>query len=177
MATDRWNQRTNRAGWSLCAALVVTIGLTAASAQAQVVQDCQPTQYLDRTAPAADRQLTWDFSIATDPERCLQVQVGQTVVWNGDVFDTHPLGGSGGDSPNPIGLHVNGAVTFTNVGTFGFQCLNHSIMKGAIKVVAATAPPPSVPALSRGQAVSLTALLLAGALLSIRRARRRSQPT
>lgn len=114
-------------------------------ARAQVVGDCQPGAYLDRTAPAASRQLTWDFSIATDPARCLKVQVGQTVVWNGD-FDTHPLGGSGGDTPNPIGLHVNGSVTFNAVGTFGFTCLVHSSMKGAILVVPAPAPPvPAVP--------------------------------
>jgi hypothetical protein len=49
-------------------------------------------------------------------------------------------------------------------------------MKGAIKVVAATAT-PTVPALSRGLAVMLTLFLLAGAVVSIRLARSRAQPT
>jgi len=119
------------------------VGLPA-SAQAQVIQDCQPNQYLDRTATGADRQLNWDFSIATDPERCLQVRVGQTVVWNGNL-DSHPLGAQGGDTPNPIASHVNGSVTFNTVGTYGFVCLSHSSMKGAIKVVPASQPAPAVP--------------------------------
>lgn len=141
-------------------ALVALLALPA-RAQAQVVQDCQPGQYLDRTAPTADRELTWDFSIASDPERCLQVRAGQTVFFNG-VSDNHPLGGSGGDTPNPISLHNDGLVTFTAVGVYGFQCLNHSSMKGAIKVVAAAAPAstPS-PAVSPWLMAALALLLLA----------------
>jgi len=135
--------------------LAVLVGFPAASAQAQV-QNCQPNQYLDRTAPGADRQLNWDFSISSDPERCLQVRVGQTVVWSGDL-STHPLGGQGGDSPNPITTHLNGSVTFTTAGTFGFVCLSHSSMKGAIQVL----PAAAVPALSPWMTVGLTMLLLA----------------
>jgi plastocyanin len=150
-------------GWSSLAILAVLIGWPAA-AQAQVVQDCQPNQYLDRTAAGADRQLTWDFGIAIDPERCMQVRTGQTVVWNGDM-DTHPLAGQGGDMPNPISFHQNGSVTFNTVGTFGFVCLNHSTMKGAIKVVAG----PAVPAVSTWMAIALTLLLLASGWILIRR--------
>jgi hypothetical protein len=159
MAPPRALQLARRA-LPLLAALVVLLSLPG-SAQAQAVQDCQPGQYLDRTAPSADRELTWDFSIASDPERCLQVRAGQTVFFNG-VSDNHPLGGSGGDTPNPISLHNNGLVTFSAVGTFGFQCLNHSSMKGAIKVVAAAAPAatPS-PALAPWLIAALTLLLLA----------------
>jgi hypothetical protein len=139
-----------------------------------MVQDCQPDQYLDRTAAGADRQLTWDFSIATDPERCLQVRTGQTVVWQGD-FETHPLGGQGGDNPNPIGLNVNGSVTFNTAGTFGFTCLVHSSMKGAIQVVAA--PPAPVPALSPWLSFSLIGALLAiGWALTANRRRRSLAP-
>jgi plastocyanin len=159
-------------GWSkgvliVGCSLVVLVAWSKA-AHAQVVQDCQPTQYLDRTAAGADRQLTWDFSIATDPERCMQVRVGQTVVWSlapGGSFDLHPLAGSGGDIPNPISSHQNGVVTFNSVGTFGFVCLNHSSMKGAIKVV----PAAAVPAISPWLAVALPFLLLVVGWFLIRR--------
>jgi hypothetical protein len=160
-----------RIAFAILGAIVALIG-SSSRANAQVVQDCQPNQFLDRTAPGADRLLTWDFSISTDPERCLQVQVGQTVVWDG-VQDVHPLAGSGGDSPNPISLHLNGAVTFTKVGTFGFVCLNHSSMKGAIKVVAA---PSSVPVSSPWLVVSLTVLML-GSGLAVSVFRRRGSTT
>ncbi len=158
MARPDTNQRVRRAV-PLFAALLVLLGLPVASAQAQVVQDCQPTQYLDRTAPTADRELNWDFSIASDPERCLQVRVGQTVFFN-VPSDNHPLGASGGDNPNPIASHTQGSVTFSAVGIFGFQCLNHSSMKGAIKVVAAAAPTPT-PSASRWLMAALTLIVLA----------------
>jgi hypothetical protein len=148
--------------------LAVLIGWPAASAQAQVVQNCEPSQYLDRTAPGADRELAWGFGIVSDPERCLEVRVGQTVVWNGDL-DTHPLGGQGGDSPNPITSHLNGSVTFNTAGTFGFVCLAHSSMKGAIHVVAAP-----VPALSPWMTLALTVLLLASGCGLIGNHRRRA---
>jgi len=141
-------------------------------AQAQVVQNCQPAQYVDRTAPSADRQLNWNFGISSDPERCMQVRAGQTVVWNGDL-DVHPLGGSGGDSPNPISLHQNGSVTFTAPGTYGYVCLAHSSMTGAIRVVQATAVPTNSPWATTG----LAGLLLASGLLAMRhRQRLRTTP-
>lgn len=136
---------------------------------ADVVQGCQPGQYLDRTGPEADRELTWDFSIANDPERCLQIQSGQSVFWNG-VSDLHPLGASGGDQPNPIIFHDNGHVTFNAPGTFGFQCLNHSSMKGAINVIAAApSPATAAPAASLTLTLALTLVLLASGLFSIAR--------
>ena len=138
---------------------------------AQVVQNCQDSDYQDRTAAGADRQITWDFSITSNSERCLQVRVGQTVVWNGD-FDTHPLGGSGGDNPNPITANINGSVTFTTAGTFGYHCLVHSPMIGAIRVVAAA---PAVPAVSPWLASALTVVLLA--IGWVRTRRRRLVPT
>jgi plastocyanin len=151
---------------TLAIVAVLIVGWSS-SARAQVVQNCQPDQYVDRTAPGADRQLTWDFGIASDPERCMQVRVGQTVVW--DVvgsFDLHPLAGQGGDMPNPITSHQNGSVTFTSPGTFGFVCLNHSTMKGAIRVVPA---PALVPAATPWWIAALTALLLASGWLVLRR--------
>ncbi len=128
------------------------------------VQGCQPNQFIDRTSSSADRELDYDFGIGGDPERCLQVQVGQSVFWNG-VSDVHPLDGSGGDLPNPISAHNNGTVTFNGVGTFGFFCSNHSTMKGAIKVVAAPrAPATAAPVASPGLTLALTVLLLLGGL-------------
>jgi hypothetical protein len=129
------------------------------------VQDCQPDQYVDRTAPSAIRQLAWNFGIVTDPTRCMQVKIGQTVTWvpdNPDGFSEHPLGVPGGDTSNPILFHDNGKVTFNTGGTFGYVCNVHSQMKGAIKVVQATTV--AVPALSPTLAVVLIAFLLASGL-------------
>jgi hypothetical protein len=162
-----------------CVALLAISGsLLSGRAHAQVVQGCQPTQYLDRTAPGADRDLLWDFSIATDPERCLQVQAGQSVKWNSNDFEFHPLDPQGGDTPNPIANHQNGLVVFPSTGIFGYVCGAHSSMKGAIKVVAGTSPPPAAaPALPPGLA-ALLALLLIGT--EVRRAHgvrgRRAEP-
>jgi len=139
-----------------------------AHAQA-VVNDCQTSQFTDRRAGV--RTITWDFGVTSAPERCMQVQVGQTVVWNGDL-SSHPLAGSGGDSPNPISAHQNGSVTFTAPGTFGFVCLAHSSMKGAIQVLAA--PAAAAPALSFGQFALLLLLLTVGGLVGSRRSRPRS---
>jgi len=118
------------------------------TALAQVVQGCQPTAYLDARNGTPDaRTLTWDFSIIDSPMHCLKIQAGQAVTWNGP-FDTHPLQAQGGDTPNPIGTHQVGettTVSFNSVGTFGYHCLAHSTMVGAIQVVAATpAPAPAV---------------------------------
>jgi hypothetical protein len=158
-----------RAWWFPLAALAVLVGFPAGEAKAQVVQGCQPGQYLDRTAPNAVRQLTWDFGIVTDPAHCIQVQTGQTVVWVGD-FSTHPLGVPGNDTSNPILFHNNGSVTFNTEGTFGYQCNVHTPMIGAVKVVQAVvqAPPP-VPALSPWVVITLTALLFASGLIEVRR--------
>lgn len=170
MAKRDWHKTANLLLWSTAVVLATLIALPAV-AEAQVVNNCQPSQYLDRTAPGADRQLTWDFSISTDPERCLQVQAGQTVVWNGDL-DVHPLAGNGGDNPNPISFHQNGAVTFKTAGTFGFQCLSHSPMNGAIKVVLAPIAAAPAPALPTWLGVGLVFLLLAMGWGLIRNQRR-----
>jgi plastocyanin len=144
----------------------VLIGWPATLAQAQVVQGCQPNQYVDRTAPGAVRQLTWDFGVNTDPAHCMQVRTGQTVLWVGD-FSTHPLGVPDNDTSNPIFFHNNGSVTFNAAGTFGYECKAHpTIMFGAIKVVQA---PPAAPALSPWMTVALTLLLFAGGVLVVRR--------
>lgn len=143
--------------------------LAPAVARAQAVQGCQPAQFQDRTTSNDEgRSLGWDFGITTAPERCMQVRVGQSVQWNGD-FDNHPLAGSGGDAPNPISLHQSGKVTFNQAGTFGYVCLAHSPMKGAIKVVAATAPKATAaPAISPWLAGLLSFVLLSSGWLLLR---------
>jgi plastocyanin len=157
--------------WYSLVTLALLLGWPVANADAQVVQNCQPNQYVDRTAPGASREITWDLSVVNAPERCMKVRVGQTVLWNGDL-GMHPLGGQGGDDPSLITFHDNGSVTFTKVGTFGFHCLVHSVMIGAIMVVAA--PTPSVPALSPWLVATLTVLLVAtgGILVRNHRSRR-----
>src|SRR5262245_53241483 len=95
--------RVGRSKWSWLALLWLT--LSPASAFADPVDGCNDADYLDRTAPGADRTLTWDFSIVGDPERCLEVRVGQSVRWNGDVENTHPLSADEGSQPNPIAGH------------------------------------------------------------------------
>jgi len=139
-----WIQRARRLSRGSLFA-VLALYLAPSVTQAQDVNNCEPSLYLDRTAPDADRELTWDYTIFNDPERCIQVYAGQTVVFqSGDNFSFHPLaGGGGGDLPNPISQHdANGAVTFPTAGTFGFICLAHGPMRGAIRVLAPPSPVP-----------------------------------
>jgi plastocyanin len=104
-----------------------------ASAVAAIVNACKA--FDDRSADSAVRTLNWDFSIATGPDRCVKVKKGQDVTFAGD-FLTHPLTAFNGDKPNPIAnADAAGKVTFTAVGTFGFQCGNHPAMTGAVQVV------------------------------------------
>ncbi len=90
------------------------------------------SSFIVATGPQDDRDIPWDFPIATDPRRCLQVKVGQTVTWTGN-FTIHPLAPLGGDAPNPIS--ATGTTTFPGAGTFGYTCTSHSSMRGAIRVV------------------------------------------
>lgn len=88
--------------------------------------------YVDLTADAAKREITWGFSVSNTPEACMRIKAGQSVTWNGD-FGLHPLGPKGGDTPTPI---TNTAtVKFDKAGTFGFVCTAHSTMQGVILVV------------------------------------------
>lgn len=89
------------------------------------------TTYADQTA--AGGAITWDFTVAP---KCVKVKVGQTVTWTGD-FATHPLAPFNGDASNPIVIGTAGTskITFPVAGTFGFHCLNHPSMLGAVQVV------------------------------------------
>lgn len=96
------------------------------------------TEFQSRTGPNDDRSLNWNFSIATDPERCIEILVGQSVTWNGN-FGFHPLRGAGGTAPNLIPAHESGdgdfTVGFTTPGVYGFVCDAHVEMRGAVRAV------------------------------------------
>lgn len=108
------------------------------------VNECR--NYIDRTAVDADREMTWDVSVANNPERCMKVKVGQTVTYRGN-FTEHPLKGQNGDDENPFGLAFSLIVeagvagqertpmVFNSAGTFGYTCSVHFEMMGAIQVV------------------------------------------
>lgn len=93
---------------------------------------CTDASYVDQTASGAT--ITWDFTV--NP-KCVKIKVGQTVTWNGN-FATHPINPFGGDQgsavPSP-GSGTSAKGTFTSAGTFGFHCVNHPSMQGAVKVV------------------------------------------
>lgn len=87
--------------------------------------------YADATASGG--AITWDFNVSP---KCVQIKAGQTVTWTGD-FGVHPMSAFNGDAPNPItnGSGGTAKITFPSAGTFGFHCLNHPSMLGAIQVV------------------------------------------
>ncbi len=82
-------------------------------------------------------QTAIDWTFAVNP-RCVEIHAGDSVTWNGD-FTLHPLAASGGDTPSPIeGVTNTGTTktfTFNDPGTFGFHCLNHASMIGAVRVL------------------------------------------
>jgi plastocyanin len=93
------------------------------------------TTFVDQTADTDARKMVWDFSVSSDPNRCMTIKKGQTVAFEGN-FTTHPLVAAGGDSPNPFSsVPATGKVTFDATGTFGFVCSVHASMNGAIQVV------------------------------------------
>lgn len=87
-------------------------------------------EYVDRTGGDEVQIMPWEDAIASDPQRCMKVRVGQTVSFVGD-FDEHPLAPRGGDTPSPIAEQTQ----LNQVGVFGFFCTAHPSMNGAIWVV------------------------------------------
>lgn len=104
------------------------------------------SSYVDKTAADADRSLSWEFAIASNPNHCMKIKAGQTVTFKGS-FTSHPLIAAGGDAANPFssaqGLvqkagvagEENTPVVFSAAGTFGYKCSLHASMTGAIVVV------------------------------------------
>lgn len=107
----------------------------------ETVMGC--TSFVDRSLPDASRALTWDFTFPITEERCLGIRAGQSIRFTdgaGQVarFDIHSVQASGGDQPNPIGGLLDlqtGEVTFPAPGTFGFFCVDHRSMRGAVRAV------------------------------------------
>jgi len=168
-------RHSRNAGRSLYLGGALLVLLAPGRARAEVVQNCQPTAYVDaRAGNQAARELAWDMPIVDDPMRCLLIQTGQSVVWNGSL-SVHPLTTQGGDTPNPIGYHDDGestTVTFSSPGTFGYKCLAHSPMIGAVMVVAAPVTPPSpAPAIPPWLATGLGLVLAVAGFMAHRRAR------
>ena len=97
------------------------------------------TAYTDLTAQTAT---TITFPTGASPAQysqpCIKVKVGTAITFSGS-FSSHPLGPSGGDTPNPITAGSSGTsatFTATAVGTFGYHCGFHpTVMLGAIEVV------------------------------------------
>ena len=99
--------------------------------------------FTDRSNAADTRSITWDLSVASTPNHCMLVKVGQSVTWLGN-FTSHPLGPLGGATPNPItgsGATTNDAgqssatIAFPSAGDYGYVCGIHASMTGAIRVV------------------------------------------
>jgi plastocyanin len=101
-----------------------------------IVNSC--VSFLDRSAENDDRSISWNFSIAQDAERCLQISSGQSVVWTGN-FEFHPLTGGGGTTPSPIELKDSDSedyvVLFPSPGVYGYNCESHNEMRGAVLVL------------------------------------------
>ena len=101
----------------------------------EIVNGC--AVFVDWTADDARRTVHWDYGIESDPERCIKIRVGQTVIFDGE-HDIHPMDAAGGDEPNPFaGAYATeeDTFTFTQAGVFGFRCVPHPEMRGAVWVV------------------------------------------
>lgn len=109
-------------------------GLPATAQDAPLLNGC--STYVDRTADDADRTLSWDYAIETNPERCIKIRVGQTVTFDGDL-KSHPIDAQGGNAANPFKGAESSTPTFSfdKAGVFGFVCIYHEEMQGAVWVV------------------------------------------
>ena len=92
------------------------------------------TSFVDQTAATAARKIDWAPSVATSPNRCMKVRVGQTVAFEGT--SSYPLAASGGASPSPFSsVPDTGKVKPDAAGVFGFACPTTPSMNGALQVV------------------------------------------
>jgi hypothetical protein len=132
-----------------CCFLLFAVALHALSSCAGDAEDAPPpepdfdagtingcTGFKDHTDPSDERLINWDFAIATTPDRCMRIKVGQSVTWTGN-FNVHPIAVKDGVTPSPIAEidTASGKVTFPMQGTFGYGCTTHPAMSGAIDVV------------------------------------------
>lgn len=96
-------------------------------------------EFVDGRASAELRTIPWGYSLGHYPSRCLLVQLGQAVMWQG-AFGSHPIQPAGGTMPSPIigdtlSEQTSYQVTFDALGTYGYDCGLHPSMRGAIRVV------------------------------------------
>ncbi len=94
----------------------------------------------DYSPPDADRLIRFPFDAMPGPydPPCMRIKAGESVTWQGDFF-FHPLMGTGNDSPIPMVSDAGRDATtytvdFAEAGVFGFQCMVHGSMQGAIEV-------------------------------------------
>jgi plastocyanin len=112
-----------------------------------MVNGCDPTTAVDKTASATTSVAFSDTTLVYDPA-CIRIKVGSSVSWSGN-FVAHPLEGGTingitktPDPTSPIKLTMGmdaGSVTFPfpNAGNFPYYCTIHGTigMKGAVFVV------------------------------------------
>jgi plastocyanin len=110
-----------------------------AGTDATALNGCNKTNYQDKTAMAAF-EIDWGFQ-TEPPASCFKIKKGTKVTWKSDL-SFHPLRakGSVGGAPNPIPATAvrtgtSYEVTFADEGVFGYDCLAHGSMIGAIYVV------------------------------------------
>jgi plastocyanin len=99
---------------------------------------CAEADFVDLTDPGATREIKFPPNVdqnVYDPP-CVRIKVNQDATWSGD-FTMHPLEPFGGSPGNPIVATATGTTyqqAFAAVGTFGFHCMNHTTMLGAVRV-------------------------------------------
>lgn len=114
-----------------------------------IFNNCAPSAFIDRSAAAADRTVSFGGQNGSPPfnyaPRCVRIAAGQSLTFTG-LFSVHPL--TPGSNPsnrttgspgNPITETTSGTTamfTFTTPGTYPFFCAQHfnAGMMGAVLV-------------------------------------------
>ncbi len=112
-----------------------------ATAAFDVVNGCNPGDYVDLSAASATRTVI--FTLPTYTPKCARIAAGQSVTFSG-TFSFHPLtpgvppGQTGTASPsNPITVTNTGTTasfTFPTAGFYPYYCANHASM-GMVGVI------------------------------------------
>jgi hypothetical protein len=105
-------------------------GVDAGDPTPVVVNGCE--DFVDRSAVGAQRSLDWTDGLQNVAARCMRIRAGQSVEFDGDLNE-HPLAALGGDTPSPVDGSDN-VVVFSAPGLFGYYCVSHPEMNGAIQV-------------------------------------------
>ena len=105
---------------------------------------CDTAAFVDRTAAAAIRTVSFGNAGFTYSPKCILIAAGQSVTFSG-MFTSHPLrpgvgaNAAAGSANNPIMSTVSGSTamfTFPAAGTYPYNCSTHdgSGMNGVVKV-------------------------------------------